>query len=392
MEEWVKSNISVVVCSFFEFWTASKWCIMEWVNWDFHFYVAGLIGIGGTALAPFSLGFSAVLAAVGVAMSVGGTVVSSKAEDKISKDTTQKMDYSKSLLEVFNKKMNEWNEAAELLSEIVEELQELFSDLEFRFCRMLGSIEDCTYKDESSYKVECFLKCVSNFYGVAKTSTHVVRNVDKITLLAMRVRHIKTIVLTGKKVGEVAKTAKGVVVQIALGKPNCFFSTTKQVVNTGRQVVSTVKHSQTVTKTAKIVTLAAEGSDKVVKTEKAVQLIGNTITKETVTVTKTVSKIGLGLGVVFAAVDLYQLRSAIKASNSKCDAEKELQSCIQNMDVIKDQVMNQVNVYIEVMKIKYFFENLVEHGREMVFGQTQLPLERVGSCLRKINNLYNIMN
>ena len=26
------SHISVVVCSFFEFWMVSKWCIREWVN------------------------------------------------------------------------------------------------------------------------------------------------------------------------------------------------------------------------------------------------------------------------------------------------------------------------------------------------------------------------
>ena len=28
----LKSNISVVVCSFFEFGTVSKWCVREWVK------------------------------------------------------------------------------------------------------------------------------------------------------------------------------------------------------------------------------------------------------------------------------------------------------------------------------------------------------------------------
>ena len=30
--EGVNSHISVVHCSFFEFWAFSKWCIREWVN------------------------------------------------------------------------------------------------------------------------------------------------------------------------------------------------------------------------------------------------------------------------------------------------------------------------------------------------------------------------
>ena len=29
-----KSHISVVICSFFEFGTVSKWCIGEWVKWN----------------------------------------------------------------------------------------------------------------------------------------------------------------------------------------------------------------------------------------------------------------------------------------------------------------------------------------------------------------------
>ena len=29
----LNSHINVVVCSFFEFWTVSKWCIRKWVDW-----------------------------------------------------------------------------------------------------------------------------------------------------------------------------------------------------------------------------------------------------------------------------------------------------------------------------------------------------------------------
>ena len=228
------------------------------------------------------------------------------------------------------------------LLDIVKELRE-FSDLEVEFGSLLQSIEDCTYKDLSSYNVKCFLKCVSN--------------VEKITQLATRVKSVKSVLQTGKEVGDVAITGTGVALKIAVGEPYVVLSASKQVLDTGAQAVTVIKQSETVSQTFKIVSFAADSSDKVVKTKKAVQLVSNTLSKETVTITTTLNRIGLGLGVVFAAVYLYQIRSAIKASKSKCDITKELQSCMENIEETTGQVMSQVDVYKEVMKIKVFFEN-----------------------------------
>ena len=351
------------------------------------------MGVAGTILAPFTFGGSLVLTTAGVAMSVRGAVVSSKAEKRIKTQIKEKMHVntskSKTLFDAFDNQTNEWNKVARSLNGIVKELRELFADLEVGFGAMLEVIRDPTFKEKYSYKVECFFKCVNEFYGVAQNSTHIVQNAEKITRLVTRVKSVKSKLLAHKKVRNLAKS-EIFVIETGLCEPNVVSSASKQVLDAGKKAVTMItQQSEPVSRAARIVSLATHGSTRVVKTEKAVQLLGITVTKETVTVTKSVSRIGLGLGVVFAAVDLYQFRSAIKASNSRCEAEKELQSCMENIKEITDHVMSQVVVYKEVMRIKMFFEKLLEYGREMVYGESKLPLERVRSCVNNISKLHD---
>ena len=72
------------------------------------------MGIAGTVLAPTTFGGSLVLATTGVAMSVGGTFVSSRAASKIERKINETINTckSKSLFDAFNSQIIEWNEVA----------------------------------------------------------------------------------------------------------------------------------------------------------------------------------------------------------------------------------------------------------------------------------------
>ena len=51
------SHILVVVCSFFEFGTVSKWCIWEWDSWlSFSFLTGESRGVGGIFFDDFDEG------------------------------------------------------------------------------------------------------------------------------------------------------------------------------------------------------------------------------------------------------------------------------------------------------------------------------------------------